>query len=160
MDAITLIQHTEEFGNVSVDELSEVIEGIIELLEPKINKSCLNIANYTTFRDLALPKAAFTHMAKDAVREAIKTYYIHKKWESNVPISKYINTILNRFSKNIINDVKCLDRRVAKFICPACKEFGNIEILEKVDNFFICKSCINQIELLENELNQMKKIER
>jgi len=156
MDILALLRKPETLKDIPISEIDKVADEISVLLETKINKSCIKIATSTTFGDIELPKAAFKCAAKDTVRDAVRTYCAHEKWDENVPVIPYISTALNRLAKNMIDDIKGTNKKVVGFVCPACKEFGIRETLVKEGDMFVCKSCIAQIESIERELAELK----
>jgi len=156
MNVLALLNKPDGFQDVPISKIDEIADEISILLESKINKNCTKIATSTTFGDIDLPKAAFKCVAKDTVRDAVRTYCAHKKWQEQVPVIPYISTALNRLVKNTIDEIKCSNKKVVGFVCPACKEFGIRESLEKEGGIFVCKNCIMQIEILEKEIKELK----
>jgi len=156
MSVLALLENPKGFKDVSISEIDSIADEISILLEAKINTNCVKIATSTTLGNIDLPKAAFKCAAKDTVKNAIKTYCAHKKWNDNVPVISYISTALNRLTKNMIDDIKGFNKKVISFTCPACKEFGVREPLEKEGELFVCKNCVKQIETIECELLKLK----
>lgn len=157
MDVNILLKTPKELRMVPTSKMDDVADKISEVLENKIHKSCIRIVSSTTFGDSDLPKAAFKYVAKKTVRDAVKTYCAHEKWKDDVPIIPYISTALNRLVKNTIDDIRCSNKKIVSIICPACKEFGIKETLDKNGDILSCKNCIRQIEFLEKELNKLQE---
>ena len=159
MDIIALLKKPEGLKDVPIKNINDVADEISILLESKINKNCIDMATSITFGDIELPKAAFKCVAKDVVRDAIRTYCAHKKWNEDIPIIPYVSTALNRLSKNMVEDIKGSNKKVLNFVCPACREFKIREILIKENNKLICRNCTIQIETIEKELIELKVLE-
>jgi hypothetical protein len=157
MNIINFLDDPHSFKNITYDDVGGIADEIFILMENKIDKNSLKFAISTTNGNFDLPKAAFKDTARKTIKKAIISYCAAQKWEQNIPIIPYITKALNRTMNNTIDDVTCAtNKAVVRLICPACKEFGMKEFLEKDGDFLFCKKCRKDIEILQEELNVLK----
>ena len=157
VDINELISNPKNFSTVGTNDFGYISNKLFDHLENRINILADRTYSKLTSGSLSVPKEAFKQSAKAAIGKAVVSYVSGKKWSSNTPILPYMITVINRLSKSTISDATCPNNKVAKNVCPACKESRVRHVLD-VDggNNLICSNCIQQIEAIEMELVELK----
>ena len=105
-----------------------------------INSLCFSVyKNYSKLSTLA-----FQEIVYDAVKKACYSF-VNNEHDSSY-IESYLFSCIHKVIKNMNNDGKH-----SVYVCPGCKFFSKIEILESISKRLICNSCKNSLNSVKEE---------
>ena len=140
-----LISNPELYEDVKEGD----IENLALQLIPTFSEKISNTADYLSKKLMATPekssKAAFEYKIKENIKNSIYTFVAKKRWKAGVPINAYLSKSLYMFSKILIEQNEGNNKKVKIYVCPACKNGKFREILDKSDDTFYCKNCLNEL---------------